>query len=488
MKSPPISRLSGCIAAALVLCLVAGVCAGPGWTPPPYRPPPTPYWTPYRPQPTPYRTPYRAPTPYRTPYRAPTPYRTPYRAPTPYRTPSTPYRPSPTPYRNPTISGKQATPTRTPFQANKSTSAARPNNRASTVKWASGNAPKVRRDFKNAAMNVPPARRQQLQKELAAFKKRLGKLKAGQPAKSPTPALAAKLERSGETGNKPSSTNKRSTVKWVNGNAPKVRQNIRNAASNITAARRQRLQNQLAALKQRLANKLKSARSKPLSSKPRNSPAPASNSKVGQIAQRLSAPSAEISTPPIPANKTATSHSFVGGQGPGKSNLKDEVLGDTARNHSLAREFEKATKLTHREQDQIKETLSTLPPQLPNPRPKPPKFGQSSEAPWDKTPTSHRAVEVPPEKKARLREQVLNRDLNTHSLAAEFKKVQGEMVQTKRNGTSEQQARIREALSTPSGIRGPPSNTGEAANTVGRASDDLFVIGRQVDTAVSYVL
>src|SRR5438477_88151 len=116
MKSPPISLLSGCIAAALVLCLFAGVCAGPGWT-------------------------------------------------------------------------------------------------------------------------APPCRRQQLQKRLAEVKQRLGKLKAGQAGKSPTPALAAKLERSGETGNKPSSTNKRSTVKWVNGNAPKVRQNIRNAASNITAAR-----------------------------------------------------------------------------------------------------------------------------------------------------------------------------------------------------------------------------------------------------------
>src|SRR5947207_1946350 len=235
MKSPPISRLSGCIAAALVLCLVAGVCAGPGWTPPPYRPPPTPYWTPYRPQPTPYRTPYRAPTPYRTPYRAPTPYRPPYRAPTPYRTPSTPYRPSPTPYRNPTISGKQATPTRTPFQANKSTSAARPNNRVSTVKWASGNAPKVRQNIRNAASNAPTTRRQQLQKQLAAFK-------------------------------------------------------------------------------QRLANKLKLARSKPLASKPRSSPTPASNSKVGQIAERLKAPPAEIPTPSVPAKKSTTSNSVVEGQ------------------------------------------------------------------------------------------------------------------------------------------------------------------------------
>ena len=134
------------------------------------------------------------------------------------------------------------------------------------------------------------------------------------------------------------------------------------------------------------------------------------------------------------------------GQGLSKPNLKDEVLGDTARSHSLAREFEKATKLTVREQDQIKETLSTLPPQLPNPRPKPPKFGQSSEAPWDKIPTSHRAVKIPPEKKASLREQVNDRKLNTHSLATEFKKVRGEMVQS--NRTNEEQGRIREALST----------------------------------------
>jgi hypothetical protein len=89
------------------------------------------------------------------------------------------------------------------------------------------------------------------------------------------------------------------------------------------------------------------------------------------------------------------------------------------------------------------------PPKPPGPAPKPPIFTKTEDVTdWTKTPTSIGASHIPEDIQQKLRDQVRNGNLNTHSLAREFKKAKSLLVPPPTKVTPEQQDRIKKLLTT----------------------------------------